>query len=255
MKAILTTFAVIGVLSVCWVAAAQEDVADITSKKLQAGGDPKKTYFLIGSGNDEKQPDQGHKLLVVLPGGDGSESFLPFVKRIYKNALPEGYLAVQLVAVKWTPDQKVVWPHKRNTVPNMKFSTEEFIEAVVSDVGKHYKLDSRHVFTLAWSSSGPAAYAASLQQKKAIMGTYVAMSVFNQKQLPLLSAAKGHPYYIEHSPDDKACPFWMAEKAESELAKAGGKVAFSKYEGGHGWRGDIYGRMRKAVLWLEEHTK
>jgi len=255
LKAILRTFAVAGVLTICAVAAAQEDVDGVPSRKLQAGGDSQKTYFLIGPGKDDKQPDQGYKLLLVLRGGDGSESFHPFVKLVYREALPGGYLAAQLVAVKWTPNQQIVWPQSENMVPNMKFSTEAFIEAVVADVGRHHKVNARHVFTLAWSSSGPAVYAASLQQKKAFTGSYVAMSVFNQKQLPPLSAARGHAYYIEHSPDDKVCPVWMAEKAKSELGKAGAKVEFSAYEGGHGWQGDVYGRVRKAILWLEENTK
>ncbi len=251
MKAFLRVFIVSSVLSICMIAVAQEDVVNVPSKKLPADGDSRKAYFLIGPGKDDKRPDQGYKLLLVLPGGDGSESFHPFVKRIYKYALPEGYLIAQLVAVKWTPDQQIVWPHKRNTVPGMKFSTEEFIDAVIADVGKYHKLDTKYVFMLAWSSGGPAAYAASLRQKAPITGTYVVMSVFNQKELPPLSAAKGQAYYIEHSPGDKICPFWMAEEAKSELSKAGGKVEFSKYAGGHGWQGDVYGRIRKAILWLE----
>ena len=105
------------------------------------------------------------------------------------------------------------------------------------------------------SSSGPAAYATSLQQETAITGSYVAMSVYNKKHLPPLSRAKGRAYYIEHSPDDKVCPFWMADRATKELAAAKARVEFSKYEGGHGWRGNLYGRIRKAVVWLEENTK
>lgn len=255
MKAFLGILVVASALFICIIAVAQGDAVGIPSKKLQAGGDSNKVYFLIGPGKDDKRPDRGYKLLIVLPGGDGSESFRPFVERIYKCALPKGYLIAQLVAVKWTPVQQIVWPHKRNAVSGMRFSTEEFIDAVVADAGKYHKLDPKYVFTLAWSSGGPAAYAASLQHKTSITGTYVVMSVFDQKQLPPLSAAKEHAYYIEHSPDDKICPFWMAEKARSELSKAGGKVEFSKYEGGHGWRGDAYGRMRKAILWLEKNAK
>jgi len=255
MKAFLGIFIVASTLSICMIAVAQDDVVDVPSKKLHAGGDSSKAYFLIGPGKDDKRPDQGYKLLIVIPGGDGSESFHPFVKRIYKYALPEGYLMAQLVAVKWTPDQQIVWPHKMNTVSGMKFSTEEFIDAVVADTGKYHKLDTKYVFTLAWSSGGPAAYAASLQHKTSITGTYVVMSVFDRKQLPPLFAAKGQTYYIEHSPSDKICPFWMAEEAKSELSKAGGKVELSKYEGGHGWRGDVYGRIRKAIFWLEKNAK
>jgi hypothetical protein len=44
-----------------------------------------------------------------------------------KSALPDQYLAAQPIAVRWTPDQRIVWPTKTNPVAPMKFSTEEFI--------------------------------------------------------------------------------------------------------------------------------
>ncbi|HKB38850.1 MAG TPA: hypothetical protein VKD72_20570, partial [Gemmataceae bacterium] len=72
--------------------AAQDDVADIVSQDLRAGKDEHKRYFLIAPPRDAKAPKKGYGLLVVLPGGDGSASFHPFVKRIYKNAVPEGYV-------------------------------------------------------------------------------------------------------------------------------------------------------------------
>ena len=255
VRSILKAFILAMCFLTCLDAAGQDDVADIPSKKLQAGGDLNKTYFLIGPRNAEKPPDEGYKLLIVLPGGDGSEAFHPFVKRIYKHGLPEGYLVVQLVAVKWTPEQQIVWPHKKNEVEKMEFSTEEFVEAVVANVRKEHKVNERHVFTLSWSSSGPAAYAISLQQKKSVTGSYIAMSVFNKHSLPPLLHAKGHPYYIEHSPDDKVCRFWMATWAKRELTKAGAKANLSTYKGGHGWRGNVYERIRKAIKWLEENTE
>lgn len=236
-------------------AEAGKDVADIPSEKLFAGKDKKKAYFLIGAKEGVKPPKRGYKLLVVLPGGDGSESFHPFVKRIFKNGVPEGYLIAQLVSVKWTEDQKIVWPHKSNPVKKMKFGTDKFIEAVVADVKKRQKIDKAHVFTMSWSSSGPAAYAASLQKKTAIKGSYIAMSVFRRKNLPSLTRAKGRAYYIEHSPDDRTCPFWMAEQAMNDLTASKAKVEFSKYDGGHGWHGDIYGRIGKAIKWLEDNAK
>ncbi len=255
MQAVLRSLILALSLSAVLPAAGQDDVADVPSQKLQAGKDTHKTYFLIGPRNEEGPPEGGYRLLVVLPGGDGSETFHPFVKRIYRNGLPGGYLVAQLVAVKWTPQQQIVWPHKKNRVTRMKFGTEEFIEAVIADVRKQHKINPKHVFTLSWSSGGPAAYATSLQRKTAVTGSYVAMSVYNKKYLPSLMTAKGRAYYIEHSPDDKVCPFWMAERAKKDLAAAKGKVEFSKYDGGHGWRGNLYGRIRKGITWLEENTK
>ncbi len=175
------------------------DVADIPSQELKAGGDADKRYLLIGPKKDAKPPAGGYGLVVIMPGGDGSADFHPFVKRIYKNALSDEYLAAQPIAVKWAADQQIVWPTKSNPVAKMKFSTEEFIEAVIDDVAKKHKLDRTKVFSLSWSSSGPAAYAASLQEKHIIRGSFIAMSVFQPRFLPPLKAAKGQAYYLYHS--------------------------------------------------------
>src|SRR5262249_32439925 len=156
-------------------------------------------YFLIGPKKNAKPPAEGYGLFVIMPGGDGGTDFHPFVKRIYKHALSDRYLAAQPIALQWTPGQEIVWPTKTNPVAKMKFSTEEFIEAVIEDVAKKHKLERTRVFTLSWSSSGPAAYAVSLQTKHGVRGSFIAMSVFNPKFLPPLKAAKGHTYYLYHS--------------------------------------------------------
>jgi predicted esterase len=237
-----------------WGLAAQDDVADVVSRDLRAGKDEHKRYFLIEPPKSAKAPTKGYGLLVVLPGGGGSADFHPFVKRIYKNAVPEGYVLAQPVAVKWTEKQQIVWPTDKNRVEGMKFSTEEFVDAVIKDVGGKYKLDPERVFTLTWSSSGPAAYAASLSSNK-ITGSFIAMSVFKPNLLPPLEKAKGHTYFLYHSPDDRVCPFRMAEQAARELKKSGATVKLATYEGGHGWRGNLYGRIREGIEWLaKNHT-
>jgi len=235
--------------------AAQEDVADVASQDLRAGKDEHKRYFLIGPAKDVPAPKNGHGLLVVLPGGDGSSEFHPFVKRIFKNAIPEGYIVAQPVAVKWTDNQQIVWPTAKNRVEGMKFTTEEFIDAVIKDASDKRKLDPERVFTLTWSSSGPAAYAASLSSDK-ITGSFVAMSVYKPNLLPSLTKSKGHAYYLYHSPDDRVCPYRMAAQAEKELTKSGATVKLATYDGGHGWRGNLYGDIREGVEWLEKnHTR
>src|SRR5262249_14427728 len=157
-----------------------------------------------------KVPTEGYGLVVILPGGDGSAEFLPFVKRIYKNALADHYLAAQPVAKNWTPAQHIVWPTKTNPVEKMQFTTEEFIEAVIQDVSKKFNIDRKKVFTLCWSSSGPAAYATALRNPHSVTGSFIAMSVFNPKFLPPLEGGKGHPFYLFHSEQDRVCPFRMA---------------------------------------------
>lgn len=236
------------------VAAAQDDVKDVPSQDLTAGKDEKKRYFLIGPAKDAKEPKGGYGLVVVLPGGSGSADFHTFVKRIFKNAIPDGYLVAQPVAVKWADGQEIVWPTAGNKkdVTSAKFTTEEFVAAVIDDAAARHKLDPQRVFTLSWSSGGPAAYAVALTSKK-VTGSLVAMSVFKPDQLPELKGAKGHPFYLYHSPDDRVCPYRMAEQAEKELGKAGAKVKLVEYEGGHGWRGPLYDDLKAGIEWLERN--
>jgi hypothetical protein len=82
---------------------------DIRSKKFTSKPETLQ-YLLIAAAGKLDTPDEGYKLLVVLPGGDGSEDFLPFVKRIYKHALSDEYLVLQLLAPKWNNRQQIVWP-------------------------------------------------------------------------------------------------------------------------------------------------
>jgi predicted esterase len=232
---------------------ADEDDADIAGMKVQdlrAAGDQQKRYFVIH--HPVQPPKDGWRTLFVLPGGPGDATFQPFVTRIAKHALPENYLVVQLVAPVWTPEQarNFVWPNKKSGVREAKFSTAEFYQAVRAEVAKAHKLDPRCSFTLTWSSSGTSGYEFSLLPKSGITGTFVAMSVFKPALLPSLSAAKGHPYYLYHSPQD-FIPIAEAENARDALKKAGATVEFQTYEGGHGWQGDVFGSIRKGITWLE----
>ena len=229
------------------ISPAQEE---LVSEKLAVAGEPKQQYFLIHRVG-KKSPEAGNKLLIVLPGGSGSADFNPFVTNIAKNAIGVDYVVAQLVSVKWTPDQGIIWPVKSSRVRGKKFSTEEYIEAVISDIKKTRKIDHEHIYTLSWSSGGPAAYQASLSLDE-IKGSFVAMSVFQPDFLKGLKKAKGHRYYIYHSPDDPVCPYQMAENAKEILMKNKAIVEFESYKGGHGWHGDIFGSLRKGFEWLEQ---
>lgn len=241
--------------------AAQDDaaeVADVPSQDLRVAGNEHQRYFLVGPhkpaapGQTSAPPEQGYGLIVVLPGGVGGAEFHPFVKRIYKHAVPAGYLLAQPVAVQWTPRQEVVWPTEKGRVKEMKFTTEEFVAAVIADVAERHTLNPQRVFTLSWSSGGPAAYAISLGSEK-VTGSLVAMSVFKPEQLPL-RRAKGHAYFLYHSPDDRVCPYWMAERAAKELKRHGAAVQLKAYAGGHGWRGNLYNDIREGIEWLEQQN-
>jgi predicted esterase len=231
-----------------------DDVDHVPSRDLRAGGDENKRYFLIGAKEGERGPNEGFKLLLVLPGGNGNAEFLAFVKRVYANALNDDYLVAQLVAPVWAPEQaeNLVWPTEKSPWPKMKFTTEAFIDAVLDDVVKLHKIDPAHVFLLAWSSSGPATYAYTLAEKTRATGAFVAMSVFKPDELPPLKYAKGRAWYLYHSPED-FIPIAMAEKARDELKDKKAEVELATYAGGHGWKGDVYGDLRRGVSWLEQH--
>jgi predicted esterase len=254
IQALLTTAAFVVATSHFAIAAeVPEDIADMKVQDLRAGGDDKKRYFVIQ--RPVEPPKDGWRTLFVLPGGSGDAGFQPFVTRIARHAVPESYLVVQLVAPVWTPQQArdIVWPTDKSGVREMKFSTSDFFLAVRSDLAKAHKLDPRYSFTLTWSSSGMNGYGFSLLPKSGVTGTFVAMSVFQPATLPPLTAAKGHPYFIYHSPQD-FIPIAQAEAARDALKKAGAIVEFQSYEGGHGWRGNVFGDIRKGMEWLEQQA-
>ncbi|MCA9236455.1 MAG: hypothetical protein KDA44_13360 [Planctomycetales bacterium] len=235
-------------------ACAQDDVADVPDKTYRIADSSKLLYVQIGPPADAQPPADGYKLLLVLPGGDGSRDFLPFVKRISKYALPEGYIVAELIAPQWSKRQQAVWPTEKKPEQGMKMSTEKFMTAVVADVASRHKLDRRHVFALAWSSGGPAVYAASLTEKTPITATMPAMSIFYPGMFPPLENARGHAYFLLHSPQDTVCKYALAERAVRDLTAAGATVKLLDYEGGHGWRGDVFGNIRAGVAWMEEQT-
>jgi len=227
--------------------------AEPVVQDLVAGEDSRKRYFLIGGGEDEPQPKNGYGLVFVLPGGSGGADFLKFVTAIHSHALPQGYLVAQLVSVKWTPGQDTIWPTRTSRVEGQEFTTEEFVQAVKDDVAANYPLDPDRTWSLSWSSGGPAAYAVSLQENPPLRGSYIAQSVFMPHGLRL-DAALGQAYFFDHSPEDAKCLFWNAQKAAQVLGRKGAATTLVAYEGGHGWHGDVHGRIRSGIEWLEKNA-
>jgi hypothetical protein len=45
----------------------------------------------------------------------------------------------------------------------------------------------------------------------------------------------------------------MAEQARDRLTENGAKVHLATYDGGHGWRGDLYSDIGKGIEWLEKN--
>lgn len=232
---------------------AADDIAEIPSKTITLDDDRKLQMILIGNPDQETAPKNGFRLIIVMPGGDGSKDFEPFIKRIYKNSLDtKNDLVCQLVAPKWNENQQIVWPTSKHPVEGMKTTLEDFLKQAVVKVQSLSKIDLKKIYTLSWSSSGPAAYAISLTDKTPVTGSFIAMSVFQKNRIPDIKAAKDRAYYILHSPDDKVCPVWMARMARNSLRFNKAKVEYLEYKGGHGWRGDVFGTIKTGFNSLDD---
>lgn len=231
------------------------DKAPVQDRRI--GDDAQKRYFLIGLDKESKAPAGGYGLLIVLPGGDGSADFHDFVRDIHRNVLKKGWLLAQAVAPKWDEQQfeQVVWPTEKLPYAAAKFTTEEFLEAIVKDVKAKAKLDSKRVYLLGWSSGGPPCYSFALRKDSPVTGAFIAMSVFKPKLMPPLKNAKGKAFYLLQSPDDRITRLQFAEAAEKALRDAGAKVKLQQYEGGHGWHGERWKMIGDGIAWLEEQAK
>ena len=242
-------------LSCILLVAAGQTTQETPVEDLRIDDDENKHYFLIGPKPEAKPPTGGYRLLVVLPGGAGGADFHPFVKRIFENALPEGYILAQAVAPKWNDDKnRVVWPTKKLRGKKMKFPTETFIAAIIEDVRERHSIDPKHIYLLGWSSGGPPCYAIAIDRKTQVSGAFVAMSVFKPDALPPLARAKGKAFYVLHSPQDFIA-MRFPEAAVKKLAEKGAKTKLETYIGGHGWKGDVYGNIRAGIEWLEQQSE
>ena len=229
-----------------------EDIADVPALDLRAGDDEMKRYFLIGDRSEPKPPD-GYRLLLVLSGGHGGANFSPFIRRIYKHTLDARWLVAQLVAPQWDDRQLMsnVWPRTASPYPSATFTTEEFADAVISDVRSREPIAADGIYLLAWSSGGPAAYSITLQNESPVAGAFIAMSVFRPAELPSSFDASGKSFYLFQSPDDKITRFEHASRAASALRDAGARVRLERYTGGHGWHTGLQG-MDEAFRWLDD---
>ncbi|MAT72464.1 MAG: hypothetical protein CMJ58_23425 [Planctomycetaceae bacterium] len=104
-------------------------------------------------------------------------------------------------------------------------------------------------------SGGPAAYAASLAEDTPLTATMPAMSIFYPGMYRTLDNAKGHAYFLLHSPEDQTCKYELAKRAVQTLTDKGATVALLDYPGGHGWRGNVLGNIRAGVQWMEAQTR
>jgi len=218
---------------------------------------PDSRYFVLPA--HEPAQDGKGGLIVVLPGGDGSREFLPWVENGLLAQRPADCTGVMVTAVKWKPDQQIVWPTANSRVPDMQYTTEDYVRAVVAavekelvekqQVEKQQPVDPARRVIVAWSSSGPAVWPLLVAKDSPFERGYVAMSVWPQG-LGDLQAAKGRRFFLDQSPQDQVTPFRHVRDAHTALTKAGAVVRVSVYEGGHGWNGDPIPRLREGLRWL-----
>ncbi|TVQ54426.1 MAG: hypothetical protein EA377_05545, partial [Phycisphaerales bacterium] len=220
--------------------AIDQDQKSAHGEKLHvAAGHEQMRYLQHGPGEDVEPPDDGFKLLLVLPGGDGGGDFAPFLSRVHSHSLDDTWILAQMIAPVWSEDQpnQIVWPTSFLRWPTMEFTTEAFIDAVVADVQQRHAVDQQHIYALGWSSGGPPVYAAAMREETALRGAFVAMSIFREHQCPPAKHARERSFYLLHSPDDFIAMDFPHE-AKRVLREAGARVTLVEYEGGHGWRGD-----------------
>lgn len=202
---------------------------------------------------DETLPQSGAGLLVVLPGGDGSIDFAPFVHDTIRASAGSDYVLVQMIAPPIGTDAEnvIVWPSVHLPDDRVPFSIEPVVRAAVEVAKIEHRIDPDRIWVMGWSSGGPPAYELAIMPDSPFSGAFVVMSVFKPNLLSPLTGAMGKSFYILHSPHDFIA-MRFPEAAVSQLAGVGARTTLVVYEGGHGWHGDIAARIRAAIDWLEE---
>ncbi len=224
-------------------AAAQGKAVEATLPEL-----PKSLYFVMAP---KKPAAAGRKngLIVVLPGGNGSRDFLPWVENALLAQRPDDCAGVLVTSVKWQRDQETIWPTKSNPVPGMEYTTEQYVRAVVAAVEKDLAVDPVRRVVVAWSSSGPAIHPLMAVEDGPFARAYIAMSVW-PRDLVNLAPVKARRYVLDQSPEDQTTTFSHVREAYAALTKAGAVVRLSTYAGGHGWHDEPLPRFKQGLTWL-----
>lgn len=200
---------------------------------------------------EPKARKPSYKLLVFIPGGTGGADFTPWCETIYRLAIPDDFIAVQMIAPPWS-NRSNIWPSDLTPTKGMPESIDEIFSAMIRKIGKVHEIEDDSVFTFSWSSGGPAAYLIAATQPE-VKGHFVAMSVFREEWLPKqLRKVKGQRFFLYHSPDDTVCDIRLARKAEEVLTEEKAKVKMKTYPGGHGWAegSDHFAAIRGGLAWL-----
>lgn len=215
----------------------------IKPKLIQTPSGAFAQYILMPANTTSPRTGEGHPLILVLGGGDGSQENLPFAQSIQRQVLNGKYPVALLIAPPRNP-----WPTRQTQ--NQFACTEDAIEAVVESVSDEISIDRSKVIAIAWSSSGPATYSSMLSEQTSLTGALIAMSSFRKEYFPELSKISGRRFYLLHSPSDELTPYSDSQEARTALQEAGNVVQFKDYKGGHGWHGKSVEMIPDAVTWL-----
>jgi hypothetical protein len=249
-KILIATFLMVSVL-LANVLMAQDDLADVPNEDRRVEGNEQQRYFLIGAASDAKPPEQGYALLLVLPGGDGSAEFNPFIRRIWKHALPEGFLVAQLVAQPVLNRNQVVWPTAKDRQANAGLH-DRVVHRCRRGRREEPVHDRRQTHLRAGVVLGrPGGIRRGAARADADHRIVRRNVVFHPANYPPLKNAKDRRFYLLQSPADQVTKYIFATNAKRQLSAAGAKVELKDYAGGHGWHGDIFGNIREGIGWLD----
>jgi len=176
-------------------------------------------------------------LLVVLPpDGNGADGAL-FWQTLEQKSLKNNYLVAVAVAPKWSQTQPAVWLTADNVkqVKEARFDTAKFVADIVQDIVSTRTIAASRIYLHGATDSGPIAYACSLEDTTPFRGFYILASVFKSANLPPLTRAKGRHYVVQHSPEDKSAPYFMAAAAQKTLKDHQAIVDLLPYAGSHGY--------------------
>ena len=198
------------------------DLADVPSVELKAGGDAEALLSDRARG-ETAAPAQGYRLLIILPGGDGSADFNPFIRRIAKNLSPR----VTLWPSRW--HQVAAQPvdrlaDRRRQIAGSEVLNRGLRRRLIADI-ERTRSSIRAIVCLGWSSGGHPAYAIPLRPRSRVTGSFVAMSSFPKSRLPDLGVPRAAPtiFCIRRRISFRSA---SPESAREPCAKAGqGRVA------------------------------
>lgn len=239
------------------------DIADIPAFDLRAEGDHDKRYLLLGTGLQSATPSGqiatttpppgGFKLLLVLPGGDGSADYNAFVRRVAKRVLGSDYVVAQPVAKAWSAQQskQIVWPTRTHPWPGMRWTTEDFAAAVIRDTARRLPINPSQVYVLGWASGGPAAYAIAADKQVPVRGAFLALSVYPRNDVSDVSGTKNRRIFLLHPTQAPVAPLADARRAAAELNAAGAVAELVPYAGGYGLPRGLYDHLNRGVRFLE----